>query len=66
MKAVAICPPASEEWGMSLIGHPEEMGLTLLRILFSTLSWVSELPSNYKRGGERCYFILLIQPTHVQ
>lgn len=51
MKAVAICPPASEEWGMCLIGHPEEVGLTLLRILFSTLSWVSELPSNYKQGG---------------
>lgn len=51
MKTVAICPPASEEWGVCLIGHPEEVGLILLRILFSTLSWVSELPSNYKRGG---------------
>lgn len=51
MKAVAICPPASEEWGVCLIGHPKEVGLTLLKILFSTLSWVSELPSNYKRGG---------------
>lgn len=64
MKTVAICPPASEEWGVCLIGHPEEVGLTLLRILFSTLSWVSELLSNYKWGVR--YFILLIQPTHVQ
>lgn len=52
MKTVAICPPASEEWGVCLIGHPEEVGLTLLRILFSTLSWVSELLSNYKWGRD--------------
>lgn len=51
MKTVAICPPTSEEWGVCLIRHPEEVGLILLRILFSTLSWVSELPSNYKCVG---------------
>lgn len=60
MKTAAICPPASEEWGVCLIGHSEEVGLTLPKILFSILSWVSELLSNYKGG---CYFILLIQPT---
>lgn len=51
MKTVAICPPASEEWGVCLMGHPEEVGLTLLKMLFSILSWVSELLSTYKGGG---------------